>query len=107
MRLNPIIHGQPLWLRVITSVIWLLLTAIREQRRKERRNRLNPYKDLNPTRGPITCPRCHAPWPGGYEPRTHRELMWKGVVCPECGCEYDDRGRERNEGPRGRSRGIC
>jgi ATP-dependent DNA ligase len=25
-----------------------------------------------------------------------RELMWKGVVCPNCGCEYDKRGHERS-----------
>jgi len=21
--------------------------------------------------------------------------MWKGVLCPNCGCEYDERGHER------------
>jgi hypothetical protein len=92
------IGGHPLWFWLPAFALWLFLALRRQQRIKERRLRLNPYKDLNPTRSAIMCPRCHSPWPGGYEPRTHRELMWKGVVCPECGCEYDDRGRERNEG---------
>jgi hypothetical protein len=95
MSLNPVINGQPLWGWVVTIVIFLLLAAMREQRRKEHRQGTNPYRGIITTPGPITCPRCHASWPGGYEPRSHREIMWKGVVCPNCGCEYDDHGRER------------
>jgi hypothetical protein len=96
MRWNPIIHGQPLWFWISTIVIYLILVAMREQRRKERRERINPYKGINSTRSAILCPRCGAPWPGGYEPRSHREHMWKGVVCPTCGCEYDESGHERH-----------
>jgi hypothetical protein len=86
------IGGQPLGFWLVAFALWLFLAVRRVRRLKER---WKPFRDINPTRGPIQCPRCHAAWPGGYEPRTHRELMWKGVVCPGCGCEYDERGRER------------
>jgi hypothetical protein len=89
--------GQPFWGRAITIAVCLALTFFREQRRKERRLGINPYKGINPTRNAITCPRCNAPWPGGYEPRSHREHMWRGVVCPACGCEYDELRREREK----------
>src|ERR1700761_1764409 len=89
------IGGHPFWFWLPAFGLWLFFALRRQQRLKERRQRLNPFKGLNLTPGAITCPRCHASWPGGYEPRSHRELMWKVVVCPTCGCEYDDRGRER------------
>jgi hypothetical protein len=92
-----VIWGQPVGFWLVAFALWLFLALRRLHRIKERQKRLNPFKDMNPTRTAITCPRCRAPWPGGYEPRSHRELMWKGVVCPTCGCEYDDRGRERVE----------
>jgi hypothetical protein len=89
-------------IQAVPSGVWVtaLLISIpgniwRYRRLQRRRRERYPFRDMNPTRSAITCPRCHAPWPGGYEPRSHRELMWKGVVCPGCGCEYDDRGRER------------
>ena len=92
---NSVIGGQPLGFWLVAFALWLFLALRRYRYLKERQRRLNPFKDINPTRSAITCPRCSAAWPGGYEPRSHRELMWKGVVCPNCGCEYDDRGRER------------
>jgi hypothetical protein len=99
-----VIGGQPLGFWLVAFALWLFLALRRLQRLKERQKRLNPFRNMNPTRTAITCPRCHEPWPGGYEPRSHREMMWKGVVCPNCGCEYDEYGRERalekNQKPR-------
>jgi len=57
----------------------------------------DPFEDMVKTHSAVIRPRCHAPWPGGYEPRSNRELMWKGAVCPNCGCEYDECGHERRE----------
>jgi len=94
-RLNLVIGGQPLGFWLVAFAFWLFLSLRRLRRVKQRRK--NPFKDVNPTPSAITCPRCSAPWPGGYEPRSYREHMWKGVVCPNCGCEYDERGRERRE----------
>jgi hypothetical protein len=86
---------------------WVLLflcavsTYFRFSRRRERREkRYAPpsiFANLSPVSSDIKCPRCHTLWPSGYEPRSHRELMWTGVVCPNCGCEYDQRGHERKE----------
>jgi hypothetical protein len=87
------IGGHPFWFWLPAFALWLFLSIRRLRRVKRRRG--NPFKDLNPTPSAITCPRCDAPWPGGYEARSHREFMWKGVVCPQCGCEYDERGHER------------
>jgi hypothetical protein len=91
-------HGHSLGVWALTIVYALIMTYFREQRRKERRQGINPYKGMATKWSAITCPKCHAAWPGGYEARSHRELMWHGVVCPECGCEYDDQGRERRKG---------
>jgi hypothetical protein len=93
---DPLIGGTHLsaWLfiLVLASPFFLL-----RWKRMKRRIATNPFKDMSKTRSAIICPRCHAPWPGGYEPRSHRELLWNGVVCPECGCEYDEHGHERRE----------
>lgn len=67
----------------------------RRERQWRRRNAPSSFDNLNPKSAEIKCPRCESPWPSSYEPRSHRELMWKGVVCPNCGCEYDRLGRER------------
>jgi hypothetical protein len=88
--------SRPWWSTLSAIIVTLILAWARGNQYKKR---INPFKDLAPNRDAITCPRCHAPYPGGYEPRSHRELMWKGVVCPQCGCEYDDRGRERKDVP--------
>ncbi len=91
---NVVIWGQPLGFWLVAFALWLYLSIRRYLRLKERRERFNPFKDFNSKKA-STCPRCRAAWPGGYEARSHREHMWKGVVCPNCRCEYDDRGRER------------
>ncbi len=96
--LNLVIWGQPLGFWLVVSAFWLFLALRRQRRWKERYKRVN--KGLNPTPAAITCPRCNAPWPGGYEPVSHREHMWKGVVCPNCRCEYDEFGRDRRENVR-------
>lgn len=84
----------------LAGAVYALLSYFRYQRIKERWRLRNPpsiFANNNPISPNTTCPRCAAPWPAGYEPRSHREMMWKGVVCPNCGCEYDRRGQERRE----------
>ena len=100
MDLTSVIWGLPIGLWLAVFAFWTF-GMINRMRRIQRRRRSDPFRDLNPTRSAITCPRCHAPWPGGYEPVTHREHMWKGVACPHCGVEYDERGHERHEAKAG------
>lgn len=90
-----VLWGQPLGFWLVAFAFWLFLAMRRLRRLMERKNRVD--KICYPNTGAIRCPRCSAPWPGGYEPLSHREHMWKGVVCPQCRCEYDERGRERRE----------
>ena len=94
-------HGRPIWAWIIILGLSMIGAWMKGQRRKEWLNGTNPFKDISPTRSAITCPRCGAPWPSGYQPRSHREIMWKGVVCQECKCEYDEHGRERRQDKRG------
>lgn len=93
---DPIIAGRRLgdWLFI---VVLAAPFALLRWKRLKLRMATDPFKGMVKTRSAITCPRCEAPWPSGYEPRSHRELMWKGVVCPDCGCEYDERGHERRD----------
>jgi len=90
------IQAVPVGVWVVALLISIPGNILR-YRRIQRRRGPDPFRNMNPTRSAVTCPRCHAPWPGEYEARSHRELMWKGVVCPNCRCEYDDRGRERKD----------
>ena len=92
---DPSIAGRPLGDWLVLLILAAPFAALR-WRRLKRRMDTDPFKDMNKTRTAITCPRCEAPWPSEYEPRSHRELMWKGVVCPNCGCEYDEWRHERN-----------
>jgi len=91
---DPFIGNRPLSFWLFALLISLPFGFLRLRRIKKRRD-TNPFKGMNPTHSAITCPRCREPWPGGYEPHSHREYMWKGVKCPACGCEYDERGHER------------
>jgi hypothetical protein len=92
---DPLIGGTPLSAWLFILVLASPFAVLRWKWYKKRMAE-DPFRDMNKTPGAITCPRCEAPWPGAYEPRSHRELMWKGVVCPNCGCEYDEWGHERN-----------
>jgi hypothetical protein len=46
----------------------------------------DPFKGMSLIPSAITCPRCEARGLG-VRTRSHREIMWKGVVCPNCRCE--------------------
>jgi hypothetical protein len=88
-----VIWGRPLGFWLVVFAFWLFLALRRLRQLQERYRRVN--NGLNRTPSAIMCPRCGAPWLGGYEPVSYREHMWKGVVCPACRCEYDEFGRER------------
>src|SRR5579871_4940522 len=84
----------------LAGALWVVLSYRRYKRIKNRWRMWNPpsvFANLSPVSPDVRCPRCEAPWPSGYEPRTHKEMMWKGIVCPNCGCEYDQRGHERRD----------
>jgi hypothetical protein len=80
------------WLLIAVAYVIMQINATRWRVQRRRRN--DPFKDMKPLHSEISCPRCGAPWPEGYQPVSHREHMWKGVICG-CGCQYDDYGRER------------
>ena len=42
----------------------------------------------------VSCPCCNAPLPGLRKPRSMREWMWGGWICPACGASVDKWGRE-------------
>jgi hypothetical protein len=44
-------------------------------------------------REPIYCPRCDEPAPTVRVPANWRQMLWGGVTCRECGCEYDKWGK--------------
>ncbi len=90
------IDDHPFHLSLPAIILILILTYFRRGSAVLAAAKAKP-PFVNRTRGPVTCPWCHAPWPGGYVPLSRKEHMWKGVVCPDCGCEYGDRGRERKE----------
>lgn len=91
-----IIFGRPLGFWIFALVV-SGASGYGRWRRVKRRIAEDPFKGMKPDRSSIHCPRCDAPYPEGYEPVSHRELMWKGVVCRTCRCEYDDYGHERKE----------
>jgi len=90
----PVIFGRPpgFW---IFALVVSGAAGYKRWKRVKRRMAEDPFKGMKPSHSEISCPRCGASYPEGYEPVSHRELMWKGVVCRNCGCEYDEYGRER------------
>ncbi len=46
---------------------------------------------------PKKCPECGTPAPRFRQPANHRQALWGGWTCLECGCEVDRRGRKVEE----------
>jgi hypothetical protein len=42
----------------------------------------------------VSCPRCKTPLPLARKPKSFRQAMWGGGMCPTCGIEVDKWGRE-------------
>jgi hypothetical protein len=49
--------------------------------------------------GDVFCPHCKAPLPRFRVPRSLRQELWGGWMCPTCGAEVDKWGRELSTGP--------
>jgi hypothetical protein len=43
---------------------------------------------------PVSCPCCKAPLPQVRTPKSFRQAMWGGYICPACGTEVDKWGRQ-------------
>jgi hypothetical protein len=43
---------------------------------------------------PVSCPRCHTPFPEIRKPDNLRQTLWGGGTCLNCGTEVDKWGRE-------------
>jgi hypothetical protein len=62
-----------------------LFLVIRDTRRGYGRWGVNPR--------PLRCPRCDFEAPLVRTPANLRQMLWGGVTCEECGCEYDKWGK--------------
>ncbi len=43
---------------------------------------------------PVSCPRCHTPFPQIRKPQNIRQSLWGGGTCVKCEAEVDKWGRE-------------
>jgi len=44
--------------------------------------------------GEVSCPRCNKVFPKVRRPQSHRQALWGGGTCANCGIEVDKWGRE-------------
>jgi len=43
---------------------------------------------------PRNCPECGATLPFIRIPKSKREALWGGIICPKCGSEFDRHGKK-------------